>query len=106
MLPSSEPDQGDNVDSRVVGIDHAYIYDPSISGIMNLPPRVAVAAGLLALIPVATFGLFRAGIHVAIISGLSVIIVVTALMIAFGPTDPHHSDHDAEGPDPIDRPGG
>lgn len=59
-----------------------------------ITPRQAVLVGLLALVPVAAYGLFAPELT-AIVAAVNVVIVTAALYVAFRPIDP--SPHGGDG---------
>lgn len=71
---------------------------------MPFPPRLAIAVALLALIPIGIFGMTRASVTVAVVTGLSVIVIVIALMIAFSPHSGGAHDQNGAGGTPVDHP--
>ncbi|MEY7850424.1 cytochrome-ba3 oxidase subunit [Natrarchaeobius sp. A-rgal3] len=52
-------------------------------------PRVALPVGLLALLPVAWYGL-GSSLAAAAVSTINVVLILACLYVAFGPVDGHH----------------
>ena len=59
----------------------------------SFSPRLAAAVGVLALAPVAWYGLTRSG-TAGIFSTVNVALIITALFVAMGPID--GADHSGE----------
>lgn len=63
----------------------------------SIPPRVAVAVALLALVPVLTFGLLKPEYLAAAISSVNVVLIGTSLYLLFSPSsDGGHGTHTTE----------
>ena len=60
----------------------------------DLSPRLAAAAGLLALVPTIVFGIGRPGLA-GFLSALNVVIIFAALYVAMSPVE--ESAHGTEG---------
>ena len=58
----------------------------------DLEIRVLLVIGLLALVPIALYGLGRSG-SAAVMATVNVFLVLGALAIAMGPVEPDHVGH-------------
>ncbi|WP_265110057.1 cytochrome-ba3 oxidase subunit [Halosolutus halophilus] len=59
----------------------------------DLSPRTALVVGLLALLPVTWYGL-GSSLSAGVVSGINVLIIVTALYVAFEPVPDTHHGHE------------
>ncbi|RQG95226.1 cytochrome-ba3 oxidase subunit [Natrarchaeobius chitinivorans] len=58
-------------------------------------PRLLLPVGLLALLPVAWYGL-GSSLAAGVVSAINVVIILSCLYVAFGPVSGNH-DHDTAG---------
>lgn len=65
---------------------------------MQLTPRVAASAALLALLPVVAFGIFKMW-WAGAITFLNVLIIALSLYLLMSPPEAGHGDHDETGAD-------